>query len=78
LTSRIRSSETRASTPSAKAFTRGVAQGLDAVITEALLKIGPSLAEQFAAPNYCSLQDKPGDHSLFAALACCEAIARAE
>jgi len=48
------------------------------VITETLLKIGPSLAAQFAAPSYCSLQDKASDHSLFVALAWCEAIGRAE
>ena len=36
------------------------------------------LAAQFAAPSYCSLQDKAGDHSLFVALAWCEAIARAQ
>jgi len=47
------------------------------VITETLLKIGPSLAAQFAAPSYCNLQDKPGDDSLFVALAWCEAIGRA-
>lgn len=48
------------------------------VITETLLKIGPSLAAQFAAPSYCSLQDKAGDRPLFVALAWCEAIGRAE
>jgi ubiquinone/menaquinone biosynthesis C-methylase UbiE len=47
------------------------------VITETLLKIGPSLAAQFAAPSFCSLKDKPGDDSLFVALAWCEAIGRA-
>jgi ubiquinone/menaquinone biosynthesis C-methylase UbiE len=47
------------------------------VITETLLKVGPSLAGQFAAPSYCSLQDKAGDDSLFVALAWCEAIGRA-
>jgi hypothetical protein len=39
------------------------------VISETLLKIGPSLAAQFAAPSYCTLQNKPGDESLFVALA---------
>ncbi len=48
------------------------------VITETLRNIGPSLAEQFAAPSYCRLQDKPGDDSLFVALAWCEAIGRVE
>jgi ubiquinone/menaquinone biosynthesis C-methylase UbiE len=47
------------------------------VITETLLKIGPSLAAQFAAPTSCSLKDRPGDDSLFFALAWCEAIGRA-
>jgi ubiquinone/menaquinone biosynthesis C-methylase UbiE len=45
------------------------------VITETLLRIGPSLAEGFAAPGFCNLvEDKAGDHSLFVALAWCEAI----
>jgi ubiquinone/menaquinone biosynthesis C-methylase UbiE len=44
------------------------------VITETLLKIGPSLAEQFAKPSYCALQKESGDDSLFVALAWCEAI----
>ena len=48
------------------------------VITETVLKIGPSLAAQVAAPNYCSLQDKAGNDSLFVALAWCEAIGRAQ
>lgn len=48
------------------------------VISETLLKIGPSLAAQFAAPIYCNLQDKGGDDSLFVALAWCEAIGRAQ
>jgi len=47
------------------------------VVTETLLRIGPSLAAQFAAPSYCSLQDKPGNDSLFVALAWCEAVAQA-
>jgi ubiquinone/menaquinone biosynthesis C-methylase UbiE len=48
------------------------------VITEILLKVGPSLAQQFAAPAFCTLQDKAGGDSLFVALAWCEAIARAQ
>jgi ubiquinone/menaquinone biosynthesis C-methylase UbiE len=48
------------------------------VITETLLKIGPSLAQQFAPANYCSLQNQPGENSLFVALAWCEASGRAE
>lgn len=48
------------------------------VITETLLRIGPALAGQFAAPAYCSLQDKPGGLSLFVALAWCEATGRTE
>ena len=48
------------------------------VITETLLKIGPSLAAQFASGSYCNLQDKPDDDSLFVALAWCEAIGRAQ
>lgn len=48
------------------------------VITETLLKVGPSLAAQFAAPNYCSLQEKAVDDSLFVALAWCEAIGQAQ
>jgi ubiquinone/menaquinone biosynthesis C-methylase UbiE len=44
------------------------------VITEALLQIGPSLAQQFAAPAFCSLDDKAVPDSLFVALAWCEAI----
>jgi ubiquinone/menaquinone biosynthesis C-methylase UbiE len=48
------------------------------VITETVLKIGPSLAAQVAAPSYCSLQDKAGNGSLFVALAWCEAIGRAQ
>jgi len=47
------------------------------VITESLLKIGPSLAAQFATPGYCSLQEKADNDSLFVALAWCEAIGRA-
>lgn len=48
------------------------------VISETLLKIGPSLAAQFAAPSYCTLQNKAGDESLFVALAWCEAIGHAQ
>ena len=48
------------------------------VITETLLKIGPSLAQNFAVPSYCSLEGKDDDQSLFVALAWCEAIGRAE
>jgi ubiquinone/menaquinone biosynthesis C-methylase UbiE len=48
------------------------------VITEALLDLGPPLAEQFAPGSYCSLNDKAGDNSLFVALAWCKAIGRAE
>jgi hypothetical protein len=48
------------------------------VITETLRNIGPSLAEQFAAPGYCSLQDNSGEDSLSVALAWCEAIGLVE
>jgi ubiquinone/menaquinone biosynthesis C-methylase UbiE len=48
------------------------------VITETLLKIGPALAQQFAAPAFCSLEDKAAADSLFVALAWCEAIARVQ
>jgi hypothetical protein len=48
------------------------------VITEILLEIGPSLAEQFVTPSFCSLQDKAGNDSLFVALTWCEAIGRAQ
>jgi hypothetical protein len=44
------------------------------VITETLLQIDPSLAQQFAAPAFCSLEDKAVPDSLFVALAWCEAI----
>ena len=56
-------------------------QGMSAsyeVITETLLKIGPSLAAQFAGPSFCRLQDKSVDSSLFVALAWCEAIGVAQ
>jgi len=45
------------------------------VITETLLKIGPSLADQFAKPSHCGSKNK-ADASLFVALASCEAISR--
>jgi ubiquinone/menaquinone biosynthesis C-methylase UbiE len=49
------------------------------VITEAILKLGSSLTEQFAtAGSFCSLQDKASDSSLFVALAWCEATGLAE
>ena len=48
------------------------------VITETLLKIGPSLAEQFVAASYCNPKDKAEHDSLFVAVAWCEAIGRAE
>lgn len=48
------------------------------VITEMLMKIGPSLAGQFSAPSFCSLQDKAEQSSLFVALAWCEAIGQAQ
>ena len=48
------------------------------VITESLLKIGPSLAAQFATPGYCSLQEKADNAPLFVALAWCEAIGRTQ
>ena len=48
------------------------------VVTEAIQKIGSSLAPQFMAQSYCSLDSKNGDDSLFVALAWCEAIGRAE
>jgi ubiquinone/menaquinone biosynthesis C-methylase UbiE len=48
------------------------------VITEAIQKIGSSLAPQFMTKSYCSLDNKNGDDSLFVALAWCEAIGWAE
>ena len=49
------------------------------VITETLLKIGPSLAEQVAVPEDCGCSnDKSSDYSLFVALAWCEAIGCAD
>ena len=48
------------------------------VITEMLLKLGPSLDEQFSDPgSFCSLKDKTTGGSLFVALAWCEATGRA-
>ncbi|MGH9666537.1 MAG: methyltransferase domain-containing protein [Bryobacteraceae bacterium] len=48
------------------------------VITEALFKLGPALAREFAASGgFCSLQDRAPDNSLFVALAWCEATGRA-
>jgi ubiquinone/menaquinone biosynthesis C-methylase UbiE len=48
------------------------------VITDTILKLGPSLAEQFAASgSFCSLKAKATDDSLFVALAWCEATGRA-
>jgi len=48
------------------------------VITETLLTIGPSLAEQFGAPAFCSLPKRAGTDSLFVALAWCEATGCAQ
>jgi len=48
------------------------------VITETLLKIGPSLAQQFTTPGFCRLEDKARDDSLFVALAWCEAVGFAQ
>jgi ubiquinone/menaquinone biosynthesis C-methylase UbiE len=48
------------------------------VITDTILKLGPPLGEQFAASGgFCRLTDKATDHSLFVALAWCEATGRA-
>ena len=52
-------------------------QGMTAsyeVITDTIVKIGPSLAQRFAVPAYCSLKGKDEEQSLFVALAWCEAI----
>src|SRR5260370_23344827 len=52
-------------------------QGMTAsyeVITDTIVKIGPSLAQRFAVPAYCSLNGKDEEQSLFVALAWCEAI----
>jgi len=47
------------------------------VISDLLMKLGPSLAQQFAAPSsFCKLDDRPGESSLFVALAWCEATGR--
>lgn len=44
------------------------------VISDLLMKLGPSLSEQFTAPGgFCKLQDKSETPSLFVALAWCEA-----
>lgn len=47
------------------------------VISDLLMKLGPALAQQFAAPgSFCKVDDRPGDSSLFVALAWCEATGR--
>ena len=46
------------------------------VIRDILVKIGPSLAQHFAAPAYCNLKGKDEDQSLFVAIAWREAIGR--
>lgn len=44
------------------------------VISDLLMKLGPSLAEQFTSPgSFCKLQDKSDIPTLFVALAWCEA-----
>jgi len=48
------------------------------VITDLILKMGPALAQGFAASNCCPLDNKPGDYPLFIALAWCEATGCAE
>jgi len=48
------------------------------VITEAIQKLGSSLAPQFMTKSYCGLDNQNSDDSLFVALAWCEAIGRAE
>jgi ubiquinone/menaquinone biosynthesis C-methylase UbiE len=48
------------------------------VITETMLKIGPSLLSQLATPSYGSLEEEADKDSLFVALAWCEAIGRAQ
>jgi len=48
------------------------------VITDAIVKMGLSLAQHFAAPAYCSLKGKDEEPSLFVALAWCEAIGLAQ
>jgi ubiquinone/menaquinone biosynthesis C-methylase UbiE len=48
------------------------------VITEAIQKLGSSLAPQFMTHSYCSLDNTNGDDALFVALAWCEAIGRSE
>jgi ubiquinone/menaquinone biosynthesis C-methylase UbiE len=48
------------------------------VITDILLQLGPALAQEVAAPgSFCGLQDRGADHSLFVALAWCEATGHA-
>jgi ubiquinone/menaquinone biosynthesis C-methylase UbiE len=48
------------------------------VISDLLMKIGPSLAQQFTVPgSFCKLKDRPEDSSLFVALAWCEATGHA-
>lgn len=47
------------------------------VLTETLRKIGPSLAQQFGAPAFCSVADRGVVDSLFVAIAWCEATAQA-
>jgi ubiquinone/menaquinone biosynthesis C-methylase UbiE len=47
------------------------------VLTETLLKIGPSLAQQFGAPAFCGVADRGVADSLFVAIAWCEATAQA-
>jgi ubiquinone/menaquinone biosynthesis C-methylase UbiE len=48
------------------------------VISDLLMKLGPSLAQQFTAPgSFCKLQDRPEIPSLFVALAWCEATGHA-
>ena len=47
------------------------------VITETLLQIGLSLAEQFVTRASCSIEDRLGNLSLFVALAWCEAVGSA-
>jgi ubiquinone/menaquinone biosynthesis C-methylase UbiE len=47
------------------------------LLTETLLKIGPSLAQQLGAPAFCSVADHGVADSLFVAIAWCEATAQA-
>lgn len=49
------------------------------VLSDLLMKLGPSLAQQFAVPgSFCKVDDRPGDSSLFVALAWCEATGRVQ